>query len=84
MDHTGHSPDMIMTTDWTNKIKNWPETTPTSPSGFHLTHSKILITPHDLNENYPRQMDVEEKRQYLIQWQVNLLSLAINQSYSFQ
>ena len=34
--------------EWKNKIKVWKESPSTSPSGFHLTHSHALITPHDI------------------------------------
>ena len=32
--------DIVTTGSWKGKIKSWPEGTSTSPSGFHLTHSK--------------------------------------------
>ena len=38
---------------WIEKIKPWPETATTSPSGFHLGHSKGLVSPHDLEPTAP-------------------------------
>ena len=45
--------DILMTTEWIGKISAWPESTSTSPSGFHLTHSKALIAKHDLSSDSP-------------------------------
>jgi hypothetical protein len=45
--------DTVTTTEWTEKIQNWPESTSTSPSGFHLTHSKALLARHDLDISTP-------------------------------
>ena len=73
----------ITTNEWKGKLKNWPESTSTSVSGFHLSHSKILITPHDLNKEDPNYDKVESQHDSLIQWQVDLLNLAITHAYSF-
>lgn len=35
--------DTITTLEWKDKIACWPESTSTSTSGFHLTHSKALL-----------------------------------------
>jgi hypothetical protein len=35
--------------EYVGKIQSWPEGTSTSPSGFHLSHSKSLVSPHDLD-----------------------------------
>ena len=42
-------PAPITVEEWTSKIKAWPESTSTSPSGFHLSHSKALVASHDLD-----------------------------------
>ena len=77
--------DGILTvSEWEGKIKSWPEQTSTSPSGFNLTYSKALVSPHDLNINTPEGKELEEKRQQLIQWQVDLLNLAISNCYSYE
>ena len=68
-------PDTITTDKWKGKIKNWSKSTSTSPSGFHLSHSKILIAPHDLNKEGPNYDEVESQCDSLIQWQVDLLNL---------
>ena len=39
--------DTLTTTEWIGKISAWPESMSTSPSGFHLTHSKALVAKHD-------------------------------------
>ena len=40
--------DTLTTTKWIGKISAWPKSTSTSPSGFHLTHSKALVAKYDL------------------------------------
>ena len=75
--------DILMTTKWMGKISAWPESKSTSPSGFHLTHSKALVAKHDLSPNSPEYAALEEQRKQLIQWQVDLLNVAIKNQYSF-
>ena len=75
--------DTLTTMEWTGKISAWPESTSTSPSGFHLTHSKALVAKHDLSPGSPEYAALEAQRQQLIQWQVNLLNAAIKNQYSF-
>ena len=72
-----------MTTEWIGKISAWPESTLTSPSGFHLTHSEALIAKHDLSSDSPEYATLEEQQEQLIQWQVDLLNVAIKNQYSF-
>ena len=55
----------------------------TSPSGFHLTHSKALVAKHDLKPGSPEYVALEEQREQLIQCQVDLLYAAIKNQYSF-
>ena len=68
--------------DWQN-LCAWPESMMTSPSGFHLTHSKALVAKHDLAPGSPEYATLEEQREQLIQWQVDLLNAAIKNQYSF-
>ena len=75
--------DSLTTTEWTGKISAWPESMSTSPSGFHLTHSKALVAKHDLSPGTPEYAALEEQREQLIQWQVDLLNAAIKNQYSF-
>jgi hypothetical protein len=75
--------DTITTSDWTGKIKHWPESTSTSPSGFHLTHSKALLARHDLDPETPEGIILESKRADLIEWQVNLLNQAIKNQHVY-
>ena len=76
-------PDTLMTTEWIGKISASPETTSTSPSGFHLTHSKALVAKHNIPTGSPTHGALEEQREQLIRWQVDLLNAAIKQQYSF-
>ena len=76
--------DTLTTTEWTGKISAWPESTSTSPSGFHLTHSKALAAKHDLSPGSPEYAALEAQREQLIQWKVNLLNAAIKNQYSFR
>ena len=76
-------PDTLATTECIGKISAWPETTSTSPSGFHLTHSKALVAKHDLTPGSPAHAALEEQQEQLIQWQVDLLNAAIKHKYSF-
>ena len=75
--------DTLMTMEWTGKISAWPESTSTSPSGFHLTHSKALVAKHDLSPGSPKYAALEAQWEQLIQWQVDLLNAAIKNQYSF-
>ena len=75
--------DTLMTTEWIGKISAWPESMSTSPSGFDLTHSKALVTKHDLSSDSPEYATLEEQREQLIQWQVDPLNAAIKNQYSF-
>ena len=68
--------DTLTTTEWIGKISPRPESTLTSPSGFHLTHSKALVAKHDLSSDSPEYATLEEQREQLIQWQVDLLNAA--------
>ena len=75
--------DTLTAKEWTGKISAWPESTTTSPSGFHITHSKALVAKHDLTPGSPEYATLEEQREQLIQWQVDLLNAAIKNQYSF-
>ena len=76
-------PAPITTEEWIGKIKSWPESTTTSPSGFHLGHSKALVAPHDLDTSTDDGQELEGKREQLIEWQVGLLNCALSNKYSF-
>ena len=76
-------PGTISEFEWKNKIKNWKESTSTSPSGFHLTHSKALLANHTLKEDSPEGVKLEKKRTALIKWQVALLNAAIINKHSY-
>ena len=54
-------PNTITTAEWTNKIRSWPETTSTSLSGCHLTHSKTLIAPHSLDKTDLKYEELEHQ-----------------------
>ena len=72
--------------EWIGKIKAWPESTTTSPSGFHLGHSKVLIAPTDLDpQSQSTEYEaLEHKREDLIDWQVGLLNTALLNSYCYE
>ena len=63
---------------------SFPENTSTSPSGFHLMHSKTHIMAHDLNKKDLEYAVIKQKCQQLIQWQLDLLNLTLKHSYSFK
>jgi hypothetical protein len=69
--------DEITTEQWTSKILAWPENTTTSPSGFHLIKSKALVAKHDLDLNSIPGKVLEIQRKQMIEWQVQLLNMAI-------
>ena len=54
--------DTLTTAEWIGKISAWPESMSTSPSGFHLTHSKALVAKHDLSPGSPEYAALEEQR----------------------
>ena len=70
--------------EWIGKIKAWPESTTTSPSGFHLGHSKVLLAPTDLEPQSTEFEALEEKRADLIDWQVGLLNVALVNGYCYE
>ncbi|KAL7569758.1 hypothetical protein ACA910_005702 [Epithemia clementina (nom. ined.)] len=76
-------PDYLTIEEWIGKIQNWPEATSTSPSGFHLTHSKALVAKFQLDSDNEEDMLFKSRRQELITWQVQLLNLAICNQYSY-
>jgi hypothetical protein len=76
--------DILSVEEWIGKIVAWKESTSTSPSGFHLTHSKALVAKHDLSLETPEGAALETKRLQLIDWQVRLLNIAIKHAYSFK
>ena len=76
-------PCAISKEDWIGKIRSWPESTTTSPSGFHLGHSKVLIAPHDLDPSSEEGQALERKREDLIDWQVGILNCGLENKYSF-
>ena len=77
-------PAPITKEEWMSKIKIWPESTTTSPSGFHLGHSKALVAPHDLDTTTEEGQEVEAKREALIEWQVGLINCALVNNYSYE
>ena len=70
--------------EWKNKTKAWKESTLTSPSGFHLTHSHALIAPHDIPPDHNDNDALETQCQELIARQVPLLNTALTNAYSFR
>ena len=54
------------------KIKVWKESTSTSPSRLHLTHSHALISPHDIPPDHNDYDALETQYQEIIEWQVHL------------
>ena len=76
-------PAPITVEEWTSKIKAWPESTSTSPSGFHLSHSKALVASHDLDTATDEGQELEEQREKLIEWQVGVINCALVNKYSY-
>ena len=74
--------DTITIEEWTEKIRTWPEKTSTSPSGFHLSHSKALVNPISIEDDDDATAQLEQQRHQLIEWQVTMLNLAISHCYS--
>jgi exonuclease III len=76
--------DSVTSAQFLHRIKKWPERTTTSPSGFHLGHSKALLAEHDKQLDSPEGIFIEECRQKLQDWQIRLLNVALNNKYSYQ
>ena len=74
--------NMTTIDEWTGKIKAWKESTLTSPSGFHLTHSKALVSGHDICLESDEGTMLEDKRLKLMKWQVELINLAARNRHS--
>ena len=75
---------LLTNTKWEEKINVWKEKTSTSPSEFHLTHSKALVAHHDCNIETREGRVLENKPLQLIDWQVQLINLAIANCYSYE
>ena len=77
--------DTLTVEEWVGKIRSWPEQTTTSPSGFHLSHSKALVVPLCFEEDDKDTAQIiEQQRSDLIEWQVDLLNLAISNKYCME
>jgi hypothetical protein len=70
--------------EFLHRIKLWPDRTKTSPSGIHLGYSKALLAPHDRKPDSPEGLAIEDSRIKLINWQIQLLNLALHNQYAFQ
>ena len=62
----------------------WKESTSTSPSGFHLSHSKCLLAKHGLKEDSKEVELLDKIQEMLIGWQVDLINLAITNGYTYK
>jgi hypothetical protein len=54
------------------------------PSGIDLRHSKALLAPHDRKRDSLEGLAIEDSRNKLINWQIQLLNLALRNKYAFQ
>ena len=66
----------LTTAEWKEKMKVWKESTSTSPSGYHLGHSKCLIANHGLKEDSKEAEELDRIRETMIRWQVDLINIA--------
>lgn len=74
----------VITEDkWIGKISTWPESTSTSPSGFHLTHSKALVNGRACSQDDLDSQQLNEQQKKLINWQVHFLNLAITKKFIY-
>lgn len=77
-------PAIITILEWEGKIKAWKESTSTSPSGFHLGHSKALIANHGLTRESSEAAKLEAKQKTLVAWQVELINVGITNQHTFE
>jgi hypothetical protein len=77
-------PPVITSEAFLHRVELWPESTTTFPSGIHLGHSKVLLAPHDRKIDSPEGIVIEDSRNKLINWQIQLLNLALCNKYAFQ
>ena len=77
-------PHRLTQEEFTDRIKNWKESTTTSE--FHLGYSKALIAEHDIDpkKEPEKYAALEAKRAKLIDWQVRLINLAIENRYVYE
>lgn len=75
--------DLLTVDDWKGKMNSWKESTSTSPYGFHLSHSKILLANHGLKSDSKEAEELDKIRDTLIAWQVEMINLAIKNRYTF-
>lgn len=78
----------ISLSDMIGKLKKWPETTTTSPSGLHLGHYKALIKkvvpPLDCDEEIKQfYNEVHVKQQKILDAHLQLLNYALSKGFTF-
>ena len=81
----------ISTEEYTNKLKNWAESTSTSPSGLHLGHYKALISRHrytdidlDDEELVAKRDEWNMMQQQLLELHVRMLNYALERGYTYR
>ena len=77
-------PELMTVDEWTGKTKAWKESTSTSSSGFHWTHSEASVSDHDIDVDSEEGMLLEDKCQQLMRWQVTTMNLAIKNRHSHE
>jgi len=77
--------DTMNADEFLGKLRNWRETTTTSPSGLHLGHYHALWKPSDIDKTVPGALDrFEAKRKELIRAHLALINYAIKFNYPLQ
>ncbi len=65
------------------KIKNWKESTSTSPSGINLSHYHALWRPFDEPEKLPIGIKHAKTQAFLITARVTLINYAMRTGYVY-
>lgn len=78
-------PLLITDEAFVSKLKNWKESTSTSPEGLHLGHWKALIARHEFS-NDPKSdqcMEMDSMQQEIRRARLQLLNYSLKWGYSF-
>ena len=82
IDHLQCPTLQLSTSQFTNRLKSWAESTSTSPSGRHLGHYMALVKPHGVPDTQERFDIIETQRSAILQIHLCLINYCLRFGYS--
>eukprot|EP00957_Ditylum_brightwellii_P023174 1748988-Ditylum_brightwellii.AAC.1 len=70
--------------EWQDKIAVWYECMITSPSGWHLGHSKALLSRHQHDTSTDEGQQLKRERAAIINAYLSLTNYTLSRQYSYQ